>query len=362
MPTFTGFAVSDFLVRHFSELVDLAFTRKMEGRLDDIAGGDESWREYLGQFYSGPTGLAAQVEEKAKLPSNEGAHDRARGRRGRRSASAASARTSSVSSTGRWSRPTSPPTPRPPTSIRNGSSSCCGSAPKDPRRSARIPRTASRSTCSTGSTGPYVQLGQQIEGSKEKPKRASLPKGVTPPQVTLEMAVGLLALPRLLGNHPVSGRPVKAGLGRFGPYILHDLGKGEAEFRSLKAGDDVLTVQLDRAVALLAEPKLGRGGRAAATPIREIGAHPTDGKPVQLFEGKYGPYVKHGDLNASVPKGVDPMTFALDAAVELIAEKGKAPKSLKAKGRTGAKKAAPRKKAAKKSAKKSAKKTAKKAA
>ena len=154
---------------------------------------------------------------------------------------------------------------------------------------------------------------------------------------------------------------IRDSLGRFGPYILHDLGKGEAEFRSLKAGDDVLTVQLDRAVALLAEPKLGRGGRAAATPIREIGAHPTDGKPVQLFEGKYGPYVKHGDLNASVPKGVDPMTFALDAAVELIAEKGKAPKSLKAKGRTGAKKAAPRKKAAKKSAKKSAKKTAKKA-
>ena len=122
-----------------------------------------------------------------------------------------------------------------------------------------------------GQYGPYVQLGQQEEGSKVKPKRASLPKGAKPEDVTLDMAVGLLALPRMLGNHPESGRPVKAGLGRFGPYILHDLGKGEADFRSLKAGDEVLTVNLDRAVALLAEPKALRGRRAAATPIREIG-------------------------------------------------------------------------------------------
>lgn len=363
VPTFTGFAVSDFLVRHFSELVDLAFTRKMEGRLDDIAGGDESWREYLGQFYSGPTGLAAQVESKAKLPSNEGrtiALDGVEGtvRIGRFGAYI------ERELDGQMVKANLPADATP--------------ADLDPERIEQLLRQRAEGPASLGTHpehgesiylldgqyGPYVQLGQQIEGSKEKPKRASLPKGVTPPQVTLEMAVGLLALPRLLGNHPVSGRPVKAGLGRFGPYILHDLGKGEAEFRSLKAGDDVLTVQLDRAVALLAEPKLGRGGRAAATPIREIGAHPTDGKPVQLFEGKYGPYVKHGDLNASVPKGVDPMTFALDAAVELIAEKGKAPKGLlKARKAGGAKKAAPRKKAAKKSAKKAApKKTAKKSA
>jgi DNA topoisomerase-1 len=165
-----------------------------------------------------------------------------------------------------------------------------------------------------------------------KPKRSSLPKGVKPEDVTLEMAVGLLSLPRLLGEHPETKRPVKAGLGRFGPYILHDKGKGEAEFRSLKAGDDVLTVTHDRALELLAEPKAARGRRGTATPLREIGLHPKDQGPVQLFEGKYGPYVKHGDLNASLPKGADMNAFTLDQAVALLTERGKAPGGGKKRG------------------------------
>jgi DNA topoisomerase-1 len=206
-----------------------------------------------------------------------------------------------------------------------------------------------------GQYGPYVQLGMPDDGSKIKPKRASLPKGVTPGQVTLEMAVGLLALPRVLGTHPDTGNVIKAGLGRFGPFVVHAKGgaEGKDDFRSLKAGDDPLTVTLERAVQLFAEPKGVRGQRGQATPLREIGQHP-DGGPVQLFEGKYGPYVKHGELNASLPKGADPATFSLDEAVRLIAEKGKAPKSA-GRARRGAGGA---KKAAQKSAKKSAKKAA----
>ena len=181
-----------------------------------------------------------------------------------------------------------------------------------------------------GQYGPYVQLGEGE--AKVKPKRSSLPKGVKPEDVTLDMAIGLLSLPRLLGEHPETARPVKAGLGRFGPYILHDKGKGEAEFRSLKAGDDVLTVTFERAVELLAEPKAARGRRGTATPLRELGAHPKDQGPVQLFEGKYGPYVKHGELNASLPKGADMQAFTLDQAVALIAERGKAPGGGKKRG------------------------------
>ncbi|MGH7582777.1 MAG: topoisomerase C-terminal repeat-containing protein, partial [Gemmatimonadales bacterium] len=175
-----------------------------------------------------------------------------------------------------------------------------------------------------GQYGPYVQLGEG-EG-KQKPKRASLPKGIRPEDVTLQRAIDLLSLPRLLGEHPDTGRPVKAGLGRFGPYVVHELGKGQADFRSIKAPDDVLTISFERALQLLAEPKAARGRRgAAATPLRELGVHPDDQQPVQLFDGKYGPYVKHGALNASLPRGADPQSFTLDQAVTLLAERRAAP-------------------------------------
>ena len=114
----------------------------------------------------------------------------------------------------------------------------------------------------TGQYGPYLQLGEVVEGAP-KPKRASLPKGVKPEDATLPMAVGLLSLPRTLGVHPADGHKVQAGLGRFGPYIVHDKGKEGKEYRSLKGEDDVLTVQLPRALELLAQPKQGRGRRTA---------------------------------------------------------------------------------------------------
>jgi DNA topoisomerase-1 len=140
--------------------------------------------------------------------------------------------------------------------------------------------------------------------------------------------------------------------------VLHVKGGegGKDEFRSLKAGDDPLTVTLERAVALLAEPKGVRGQRGQATPLRDVGKHPADNEPVLLFDGRYGPYVKHGELNASLPKGADPATYPLDEAVRLLEDRGKAPKS--AKGRrqrrpsTGTKKTV-KKSAAKKAAKKS---------
>jgi DNA topoisomerase-1 len=176
-----------------------------------------------------------------------------------------------------------------------------------------------------GAYGPYVQLGD-VSDENPKPKRVSLPKGVTPQQVTQEMAVGLLALPRNLGAHPETGRRVQASLGRFGPYVVHDLGKDEngkdqKDYRSLKAGDDVLTITLDRALALLAEPKTGRGKRAAAKPLRELGAHPSDNEPVNLYDGPYGVYIKHGKVNASLPEGQTVESVTMAMAVEALAAK-----------------------------------------
>ena len=119
-----------------------------------------------------------------------------------------------------------------------------------------------------------------------------------------------------LTTHPDTGAPVKVGIGRYGPYVVH-----EGDYRSLKKTDDVLSITGERALELLAEPKRGRGGRPAAKPIRELGPHPDDGDSVNVFEGRYGPYVKHGRINASLPKGMEIEAVDLAAALELLAAK-----------------------------------------
>jgi DNA topoisomerase-1 len=174
-----------------------------------------------------------------------------------------------------------------------------------------------------GKYGPYVQLGETSEENK-KPKRASLPKGVNPENVTLDQALGLLSLPRTLGTHPQTGGKIQAGLGRFGPYVVHDQGKeGGKDYRSVKAGDDVLTVSLDRALQLLSEPKKGRSRKGGKTkePLRELGKHPADEEPVNVYDGPYGPYVKHGKTNASLPEGMKVEEVTLEKALELLAAK-----------------------------------------
>jgi DNA topoisomerase-1 len=153
----------------------------------------------------------------------------------------------------------------------------------------------------TGTYGPYVQLGEATE-ENPKPKRTSLPKGITPENITLEQAIGLLALPRLLGVHPETGAKIKASLGRFGPYIVHDQGKEGKDYRSIKGEDDVLTITLERALQMLAEPKKGRGKRSVK-PLRELGQHPEEEAPVNIYDGPYGPYIKYGKVNVSIPEG-----------------------------------------------------------
>ncbi len=325
VPTFTAFAVTDLLIRHFGELVDVEFTRKMEGTLDEIAEGQQDSLAYLRRFYLGQGGLQAQTERgleqikpsEARLVALDGMGAEIRiGRYG------PYAERKEDGETLRASLPKdATPADLDPSRI----DALIRQRAEGPESLGVHPETGEPIFLLDGQYGPYVQLGEG-EG-KQKPKRSSLPKGVKPEEVTLELAVGLLALPRLLGPHPDTGNAVKAGLGRFGPFVVHAKGGegGKDDFRSLKAGDEVLTVTLERAVELLREPKLGRG-RRAATPLRELGAHPADQQPVQLFEGRYGPYVKHGDLNASLPKGAAPQAFTLEAAVQLLAEKGKPPK------------------------------------
>ncbi|WP_397542417.1 type I DNA topoisomerase [Roseovarius salis] len=169
----------------------------------------------------------------------------------------------------------------------------------------------------SGRFGPYVQRGEVTEDNK-KPPRASLPKGWSPDEMDLEKALKLLSLPREVGPHPDDGEMIEAGIGRYGPYVRHG-----RLYANLKDPEEVFTVGMNRAVEELAKKAASRGkGRgAAAKPLKELGEHPQSGGPVNVMDGRYGPYVKWDKINATLPKDVDPSEVTMDQAVELIAEK-----------------------------------------
>jgi DNA topoisomerase-1 len=174
------------------------------------------------------------------------------------------------------------------------------------------PKTGLDVTLRSGRFGPYVQLGEAVE--KEKPKRAGLPKGTSPEDVDLERALALLSLPREVGLHPEDGEPIRAGIGRFGPYVQH--GK---TYANLEPGDDIFHLGLNRAVTLLAE-KLAKGPRRrfGADPGRALGMHPTKGGPIVAKNGRYGPYISHDGVNATLPADKTPETVTLEEAAALI--------------------------------------------
>jgi DNA topoisomerase-1 len=164
-----------------------------------------------------------------------------------------------------------------------------------------------------GRFGPYV------EEQSDKPRRASLPKDWPPQAMDLDKAIRLLRLPREVGVHPEDGEKILAGIGRYGPYVQH--GK---TYANLPNADEVFDIGLNRAVAALAEKRSGAragGARAAPAALKDLGPHPADGEPVRVLAGRYGPYVKHGAVNANVPKGKDPATLTLEEAVKLLAER-----------------------------------------
>jgi DNA topoisomerase I len=184
-----------------------------------------------------------------------------------------------------------------------------------PRLVGVDPATGLNVYATRGRYGAYVQLGETPDkATKEKPRRASLPAGLTEDAVTLEEALRLLMLPRELGKHPESGQSIVANIGRYGPYVKH----GD-EFRSLAEEDDVYSIDLARAVELLAAPKAPRRRRAARAVVRELGRHPESGSEIRVMEGRYGPYVTDGTVNATLPKGVDPSAVGLNEALDLLA-------------------------------------------
>ena len=206
----------------------------------------------------------------------------------------------------------------------------------------------------SGRFGPYIQLGEAVEGG-DRPRTASLFKTMTPETISLEEALELLRLPRVVGTDPSTGEEIQALNGRFGPYV-----KKGTDTRSLETEDQLLAVTLDEALALFAQPKTRRG-RTAAAPLRELGEDPETSSPVVVRSGRFGPYVTDGTTNASLRKGDEPETITIERAAELLADRRAAGPPVKRAGRTA--KASKSSKAAKKTTKKSAtaKKTAKRA-
>ena len=192
----------------------------------------------------------------------------------------------------------------------------------------------------SGPYGPYLQLGEITEETP-KPKRTSIPKSIDPATVTLDQATALLSLPRRVGKHPETDKVVNVGIGPFGPYVLHDKKYGNFDkkthtFEWEGKTYDVFNLTMAAAVEMLSRSKT----RAAPTPLKDLGLHPEDKQPVQIFEGRYGPYVKHGKVNATIPKGSDPQAVTMDEAVTYLKEKAAKPPSSR---KRGAKRASARK-------------------
>ncbi|MBF2051511.1 MAG: type I DNA topoisomerase [Leptolyngbya sp. IPPAS B-1204] len=353
VPTFTAFAVTSLLEKHFPDLVDTGFTARMEQTLDEISTGEAEWLPYLRQFYLGEAGLDTQVRQQdSQIDPNEARTVELEGldakvRIGRYGAYIEADNGEELV------KATLPQDMTPGDLDPAQVEVLLRQKTEGPDKIGFHPETGEPIYQRIGPYGPYVQLGDETEANP-KPKRASLPKGVNPQEVSLEMAVGLLSLPRTLGTHPETGAKIQANLGRFGPYIVHDQGKAGKDYRSLKGDDDVLTITLERALELLAEPKAGRGrSKAAAKPIRELGSHPEDGEPVNIYDGPYGPYIKHGKVNASIPEGQTVEAISMEEA--LAALKAKAGSKSKKSSRSSSKSTASTSKTTRTAAKKTTK-------
>jgi DNA topoisomerase-1 len=358
VPTWIAFATCQLLEQHLPDLIDYQFTAEMEDELDAISRGELEHLVYLRNFYfgDGHPGLKAQLADKADAIN---ARDVSRVLIGK-----PEGQPEIFVRVGRYGpfieqgdRRASLPDKQAPDELSVSTAlEMLEHATQAEEPLGTCPQTGKPVYLKIGRFGPYVQRGNTDDD--EKPQNASLLKGMQPQDIDLATAIKLLSLPRQLGVHPQSGEPIVAHNGRFGPFV-----KCGAETRSLPAGISPLEVTLEEALAVLAQPKAGRGAARRKEPIKVFDASPVTGQPVQLLEGRYGPYVTDGQTNASIPRNMPPQEVTLPMALELLkarAEKG--PSEAASRGR-GARKAPARKVAAKPAAKKApAKKKAKRAA
>ncbi|TGQ72826.1 MAG: type I DNA topoisomerase [Mesorhizobium sp.] len=365
VPQAKGRLLSAFLESFFERYVEYDFTASLEEKLDEISDGKLAWKDVLRDFWKDFSGAVADIkelrvtdvldalnEELAPLvfPAREdGSNPRICPKcgsgnlslkLGKFGAFVGCSNYPECSYTRQLGDAANP----------NGEN---GGGEDGTRLLGKDPYTAEEITLRSGRFGPYIQRGDGKEA-----KRSSLPKGWTPESIDHEKALALLSLPRDVGKHPESGKMISAGLGRYGPFVLHD-----GTYANVDSIEDVFSIGLNRAVTVIAEKQAkGKGGRNGGTPaaLKELGDHPDGGGKIVVRDGKYGPYVNFGKVNATLPKGKDPQSVTIEEALALIAEReaksggGKKPfrKAAAAKApaakKTAAKKPASKKPAAKK--------------
>ena len=318
-PEDKGRVVTIFLLNFFRRYVEYDFTADLEDQLDNVSAGAADYKELLGRFWRD---FSAAISETSELritevldvlddalapqlypPREDGSDPRICPKCGQGQLHLKSSRTGGFVGCGNYpecnfTRPISG-------DIDESSDRILGEDQGD------------EISLKSGRFGPYVQRGEATPENK-KPPRASLPKGWSAAEMDLERALMLLNLPREIGPHPEDGVMVEAGLGRFGPFIKHG-----SVYANIKEVDEVFTIGMNRAMEELAK-KAARGGArpgAAAKPLKELGEHPIEGGAVNVMDGRYGPYIKFGKINATLPKGVEPADVTMEQAVALIAEK-----------------------------------------
>lgn len=319
IPEDKGRLVTIFLEEFFRRYVEYDFTAALEEKLDLVSAGDLDWKALLREFWQD---FQPKTEEVLKVstrevldaldgalspflypPKADGSDPRTcpncgQGRLGLKTSRFGPFVGCSNYPECRFTRPIAERED--------------GETPAGDRELGVDPETGLTVFLKSGRFGAYVQLGDG-----DKPKRSSLPKGWSAPDMDLEKGLRLLRLPREVGLHPEDSQPILAGIGRFGPFVLH-----AGTYANLQGADEVFEVGVNRAVALLAEKRAGgRAGRGESAALKDLGAHPADGAPVKVLSGRYGPYIKHGATNANVPRGTDPQAVTLEQAVLLLAER-----------------------------------------
>ncbi len=345
-PTDVGRVVNKFLTEHFTKYVDYDFTANLENALDSVAEGERDWVPLMDEFWQD---FNRQIHVKADVerPGNE-IIDEACPKCGKPLQKQLSRYGTFIGCTGYND------TPKCDYKRSIGGSATLGA---DPVTIGTDKESGKEILLMNGPYGPYLQLGLAVEGEKKKPKRVSIPKEIPLADVNLETANMLLSLPRDLGLHPETNKKIVANIGRFGPYVNHD-----AKFKSIPKSMSVFTITQGEAVALLAQANTG------PAPIRTLGNHPTEDGQIEIFAGRYGPYVQHAKIRATLPKSTEPESLTMEEALELLnakaakdapakktaAKKATASKATVSKAKTSTKKAAIKKAPTKKSAAKKA--------
>jgi len=361
IPDDKGRLVTAFLKSYFTRYVEFDFTADLEEKLDKVSNGELQWKEVLREFWEGFTQavegttdlritqvldtLNEELEQHVFPEKEDGSP-----RRGCPSCEGGEL-SLKVGRFGAFVGCSNYPECKFTRQLTKGMD---GNGTAGDKILGQHPETGLDVVMKNGRFGPYIHMDAVEED--EKPKRAGIPKTWALDDVDLEKALQLLSLPRDVGEHPEDGAMITAGLGRFGPFVLHN-----GVYANLDSPDEVFSVGLNRAIAAIAEKKANPGRRQVAKPLKELGEHPELGGPINVMNGRFGPYVKHDKINATLPRGKQPEDVTLEEAVQMIAEKAaKGPSKKKTAKKKVAKKKVAKKKVAKKKVAK--KKTAKKKA